>query len=82
MERELTTFVIRSTNLDEYARGFISAIMYYFCGQPETTFRWIREEDGDDGEIWIKDLDCTTEQGLVIYNEIEKHYPGVIIALV
>jgi hypothetical protein len=81
MKNELTTFVFRVEDMDEYKRGFISGIMYYLGGKPETTFRWIRMDDADDGIIWVKDLECTEDQAWEIRNEIEKHYPGIILEM-
>lgn len=81
MKKEPTTFVFKAEDLDEYKRGFISAIMYFLSGKPETTWNWCRMEDKDDGLIWFKDVECTVDQGWEIRNEIEKHYPGIILEL-
>lgn len=79
MEKERTTFVFDSTKLDEYQRGFVSAIMYFITGKPNTTTRWERACDEDFNNVLIKHLDCTVEQGWEITKEIEKLFPGVLI---
>ena len=83
MEKDYpTTFVFHADKLDEYQRGFVSGIMYFLSGKPDKTQRWARHAtDVDDGDLWVKDLDCTTEQGLEIYKEIEKHFPGAIVEI-
>ncbi len=82
MNNKMAIFIFDGAKLDEYARGFISGIMYFICGKPDTTWEWCRFEDDDGNTLWEKHLDCTLDQGTAIYDEIEKHYPGVIVALV
>lgn len=81
MEKEPVTFEFKAADMDEYKRGFISAIMYFLSGKTETTYQWFQVEDKDDGLIWVKDVECTMDQAWEIKNEIEKHYPGIIYIL-
>lgn len=78
---ELTTFEFDAEHLDEYQRGFISGIMYVLSGRPSSTQRWCKSKDNDGHPIWIKDLDCTADQGLEIAKEIEKHFPKTLLCI-
>lgn len=75
------TFVFNASRLDEYQRGFISGIMYFMTGKPSETYRWYRKCVINYMDLWYKDLNCTMEQCMNIYNEIEKHFPGVIVEM-
>ncbi len=81
MEKELTTFVFDANHMDSYARGFISGLMYLLTGRPGETYRWCKGKEDDHHPIWIKELECTVEQGLEIHDEIDKLFPGVLLEM-
>ena len=77
----LTTFEFDAELLDEYKRGFISGIMYILGGRPSITSYWCKTKDDDGQPLWIKELDCTVDQGLDIMNEINEHFPGALLCI-
>lgn len=81
MEKELTTFVFDASQMDDYARGLISGLMYLLTGRPSETTRWCHACDADFNAVWYKHLDCTVEQAMEIHDEINKLFPGVLLEM-